>query len=418
MFLSLLPALTVLAFALSAIALVAALPLAKGRHASFFPSREHRGGLAIGAALVALPGVVGGLFLGFGPVGAALAAALLALPVFGWALLAPWWPVRAVVAWAMLVVGSVGLVALAGSRALESAVPLSAVPVAAAASATAVFLLGRLNGPFRRVLGIRAGIRRATPTPILLRPGLRRPALALAVFFAAMGVGGLTGVAPGPGEAAQAAGTGAGPGSSDGSDARPVSAQTTPTPPTSGPFAAGGSGLFPGLTGSGQPWSSEPGMQGAVGSGSSMTSTAGIPTSTSGNDRSTDGSSDGSADPVTGPTPSPLPSSPIGEPTPTPSLPSDPTSKPVETVTETVKTVTKAVQEQVESTTEPVTSTVEKTTEPVKSTVESTTEPVKSTVETVTEPVTSTVEETVKPVQETLDSTTDQVTSSGGSLLP
>lgn len=262
-FASLLPALTLVALGLLVPASVAAVALARGRHSAASSGLDRGGRVAVATSVTAASGGLVAWLLGAGPAVALLTAGLLAAPVVAWAHLAPWWPVRAVVAWSMLVTGVVGLVGLGTARALESTQPWTAVPVAAVGAAATVLLLERLNGPFRRLLGIRAGIRRAVRTPVFLRPVLLRPALAAAVFFTALAAGGLTGVAPGPGGTrTPQAGSGPEPGRGtggraglDAADVSPVSASTATPSETAAasPTSAGGSesGSGGGTAGSG-----------------------------------------------------------------------------------------------------------------------------------------------------------------------
>ena len=363
--------------------------------------------------------------LGAGPA-AVLASVLLAAPVLVWAALTPSWPVRAVVAWAMLVTGSVGLVAIATSRALESSLPWASLPVAAGGSAVVVFALGRLNGPFRRVLGIRAGIRRAVRAPLFLHPALLRPALALGVFFAAMAVGGLTGVAPRPGEGSRpetspgtVPGPSTGPGAVDASDVRPVSADTAP------PFGSArgvGSSLLHDLARSALAGSSSAGTGATARLDSSTAVTgrtdSGAPTPGSGS--STAGSSTADSPTADSPTGSPddtpdqpsatVSSEPAGDPDPT----EVPQNAPVTKVNDTVRDVTEPVNE----VTDPVQDDGQEAVAPVQRVVEETTEPVRAVVEETTEPVQNVVEETAEPVQQVVEETTESVTGATSSLLP
>lgn len=383
---SLLPAVTLVALGLLVPAAVVAMLLARGRHASTSVGGDRGGRVAIAAAVVALCGGTVSWLLGSGVVATVVAALILAVPVAVWAFLAPWWPVRAVVAWAMLVTGTVGTVAMAAAFALQSTEPWTSLPVAASGSAVAVFVLGRLNGPFRRLLGIRAGIRRAVRTPLLLRPTLLRPALAVAVFFAALAAGGLTGVAPRPGDRAtpqsgsgpEPGGPGRGPAALDGADVRAVSAQTA-TPSEAARVAdrlrsEPGSGAEAGTAdGSADP-SSGTGSSDRTGTGGGTAAGAGT-TDGAGGSRTPTASS-GSGD--TGPT--------GGNGTP---------DGPVTQVTDTVADTAETVVDTVEGTTDPVTGGEIDVPEPVGSVVEETVEPVQAvveeTVEQVTDPLASTL---------------------------
>jgi len=371
-FLSLLPVVTVVALGLLVPASVTALLLARGRHASASSGGDRRGRVAVATALVAVAGGAVGVAVGAGPAAVAAASLLLAAPVLAWAVLAPWWPVRAVVAWAMLVTGSVGLVAMATGRALESSLPWTALPVAGVGSAVVVLVLGRVNGPFRRVLGIRAGLHRAVRAPLFLRPAMLRPALTLAVFLAAMAVGGLTGVAPRPGEGnAPEAGPGTpsgasdGPGAVDGSDVRPVSAEAT----TPAEAARGEGSAWPSHAGPAERAGSD-----RPGAGASARHDQATARTDDGRDtrRSTpgSGSSTGTTDHA-----SDQSSTPAGDP-----VSAAPQKDPVTEVRDTTKPATEPVQTVVEDTTKQVTDplqdTVEKTTEPVQTVVEDTTEQV------------------------------------------
>lgn len=336
--------------------------------------------------------------LGAGPA-AVLASVLLAAPVLAWAVLAPWWPVRAVVAWAMLVTGSVGLVAIATSRVLESSLPWASLPVAAVGSAVVVFALGRLNGPFRRVLGIRAGIRRAVRAPLFLRPALLRPALALGVFFAAMAIGGLTGVAPRPGEGSRpetSPGTGpgpsTGPGAVDASDVRPVSADTA-TP--SGSARGVGSSLLYDVARSARAGSSSAGTGAAARLDSSTAVTGGTDSGasppgsgSSTADSSTADSSTGSPDDTPDQPSATVSSEPAGDPDPT----EVPQNAPVTKVNDTVRDVTEPVNE--------------------------VTDPVQDDGREAVAPVQRVVEETTEPVRAVVEETAEQVTGATSSLLP
>lgn len=385
MFESLLPAVTLVALGLLVPAALMAMLLARGRHASTSVGGDRRGRVAIAAATVAVAGGPVAWFLGSGVAATAVAALVLATPVAVWAYLAPWWPVRAVVAWAMLVTGSVGTVGMAAARALESPEPWTAVPVTGAGSAVVVFVLGRLNGPFRRLLGIRAGVRRAVRTPLLLRPALLRPALAVAVFFAALAAGGLTGVAPRPGErGAPEAGSGPDPGEPtrgslpfDDADVRPVSAQTV-TPSESAP--AGGRAVVGQASGSG-------GSGTATGSSAGSTTGSGDGTTTSvervtAGEGSTGGTSDSSGRTATSG------SSRTSDDTDRDGTQSDPTTR----VSETVADTTDAVEDS--------TGTVE------------------DGGGNVLDPVQTVVEDTVDPVQTVVEDTVEQVTDPIGSALP
>lgn len=404
---SLLPALTIVALGLLVPAGVVAMVLARGRHASVSSGGDRGGRVAVAAGLAAAAGGTVAWLLGAGLVVALLTALLLAAPVVLWAYLAPWWPVRAVVAWAMLVTGSVAAVGLAAARALESPNPWTALPVAAVGSTAVVLVLERLNGPFRRLLGIRAGIRRAVRTPVFLRPALLRPALAVAVFFAALAAGGLTGVAPRPGDARtpQAGaepdpgrGTGGGSGTLDADDVRTVSADVT-TPSESAGMATGSSaaGASRGAASGGVRGGSA--TDGAAttagdrdGAGSSVTATR----TASGADSTSGGGTTG------GTSGSTTPSGDSGG--------TGGTDEPVRTVTDTVSSTTETVQK----TTETVVDTVEKTADSLTDGGGAATEPVRS----VVEPVTSVVEDTTEPVTSVVDSTVDQVTDPLESALP
>lgn len=402
MFESLLPAVTLVALGLLVPAAVVAMVLARGRHASASVGGDRGGRVAIAAATVAAVGATVTWLLDGGPVAAATAALLLALPVVVWACLAPWWPVRAVVAWAMLATGAVGTVGIAAARALESSAPWTAVPVAGVGSALVVFVLGRLNGPFRRLLGIRAGIRRAIRTPLLLRPALLRPSLAVAVFFAALAAGGLTGVAPRPGGGrAPEAGSGpdpggsptARPGSLEGSEMRPVSAETTTPSESSG--LVDGTGTAEG-TGSGGSATSADGRNGSAVTRAGDGTAAG----TASDGGSTAGGSDGTAS--AGSSESSDPSGSTGS---SGGTDQDGTqSDPVTQVTDTVETVTQTVGQ----TTDPVLDGAKETTDPATS----------GGGDGPLDPVTSVVEETVDPVTTVVQETVDTVTDPLGSTLP
>ena len=400
MFESLLPAVTLVALGLLVPAGVVAMLLARGRHASASVGGDRRGRIAIAAAAVAAAAGTAAWFLGAGPLAATVASLMLAVPVVVWAYLAPWWPVRAVVTWAMLVTGAVGTVGMVTSRALETSVPWTALPVAAAGAALVVFVLGRLNGPFRKLLGIRAGVRRAVRTPVLLRPALLRPALALAVFFAALAAGGLTGVAPRPGGgSAPQAGSDPEPGRSptsgpralDASDVRPVSADAT-TP--SEAMAPEDRALL-----------SERSRSGGLGSGTGFrTGTVATPTVATRTGDAGDGgaSTTGGGGSAGGTRDNPgatTASAPSGgtDPDQTQSDPANQLEDAVSTVTETVGKTTETVQQSGGGggSLEPLTSVVEETVEPVKSVVEETVQPVESVVEdpvgAVTDPIASTL---------------------------
>lgn len=354
---SLLPGLTVVALGGFVPAFAAALSRARGRHASCSSARDRWGRVAVAATVVAVAGGAAGVVLGAGPASVATAAALLAAPVLVWAALAPWWPVRAVVAWALLVAGSVGMVATAAGRALESSLPWSALPVAGVGSAVVVLALGRVNGAFRSALGIRDGVHRAVRGPVLLRPALLRPALTLAVFLAAMGVGGLTGVGPGPGEEdrPEASPPGTGPGTRDaadgsvvhGSQVRTVSADTAP-----GSGSAGGDGAaLPGearRAGSGGTGTTATGSTDGPGPTSGSDEGPGAATPGSGTSRGggPTGTADGSSDPTSSGS-----TEPGGDPDPVVVPPDEPVTETVEQVTEPVMTV---VEETLEQVTEPI----------------------------------------------------------------
>lgn len=402
MFESLLPALTLVALGLLVPAGVVAMVLARGRHASVSSGGDRGGRVAVAAGLAATAGGTVAWVLGAGLVVALLTSLLLAVPVVLWAYLAPWWPVRAVVAWAMLVTGSIGAVGLATARALESPNPWTALPVAAVGAAVTVLVLERLNGPFRRLLGIRAGIRRAVRTPVFLRPVLLRPALALAVFFAALAAGGLTGVAPRPGDArTPQAGAGPEPGRGtaggsralDADDVRTVSADVT-TPSESAGMVTG---------------SSAAGAAGSAASGGARggSVTDGGATPAAARDRadtttSRTGTSSDAGTATGGTSGSTTPTGDAGG--------TGGTDDPVRTVTDTVSSTTETVQK----TTETVVETVEETADTVTDGGSTATEPVRSTVE----PVTSVVEDTTEPVSSVVDSTVDQVTDPLESALP
>lgn len=439
MFESHLLAVTLVALGLLVPSSVLAMVLARGRHASASIGGDRRARVAVAAAFAATAGGSAGWLLGSGPAASVAAALALAVPVLVWAFLAPWWPVRAVVAWAMLVTGSVGSVALGTARALESPAPWSAPLVAAAGSAVVVLALGHLNGPFRRMLGIRAGIRRAVRTPLFLRPALLRPALALAVFFAALVAGGLTGVAPLPGEASTPeAGFGpdpgrgltSGPTALGDSDVRRVSAETTRPAEATGDElspAAGGAlaalaGSDSGATGTGA-WGgasagatgTSGGPVGGTGPGTGTGTGTGGAWAGSTSSGATRSSGAGITEGTTG-SGSPAPTGGGGQ----GGTQDDPVQQVADTVADVVDTV--------EQTADPVTGGGAGgggadgggdggggggggVLEPVQSTVEETVEPVQAVVEeTVVEPVQAVVEETVEPVQTAVEDTLEQVT--------
>lgn len=364
---SLLHALTLVALGLLVPSAGVAMLLARGRHASHSAGADRSGRVAVAAAAAAAAGGTAAWFLGSGPAAIGLAAVLLGVPVVVWAFLAPWWPVRAVVAWAMLVTGSVGAVGLAAARALESAEPWTAVPVTAFGAGLLVLVLERLNGPFRRMLGIRAGIRRAVRTPVYLRPALLRPGLALAVFFAALAAGGLTGVAPRPGDGRYPSiGAGPAPGRGDGAaaeldgaDVRPVSAESATPAEAAAALGASQDGFGTGAAGRGTDGLS---LAAATRNGTD----AGTRTRTS----STGGGEEDGGPVANAPVPD-------GGDT------GDTVDNAVRHVNDTVETVRKKVEETTGPIPtgggqEPTGSTVEQTVEPVRSVVEQTVEPVVS----------------------------------------
>ncbi len=397
-FVSLLPLVLAVAVGLAVPAFLVALLLARGRHASASSGGDRRGRVVAAAALVAGASGAVGMFLGAGPAEVAAASLFLTAPVLLWAVLAPWWPVRAVVAWAMFVTASVGVVATATARALESSMPWTALPTAGVGSALAVLVLGRLSGPFRRVLGIRAGVRRAVRTPLLVRPAFLRPAMALAVFCAALAVSGLTDEgrrpeagsksdgSPGAGMGSGARGTvdrtdarlvSADAGSLDGSARAATSAASTDRVQAAGPAWLDGQPAPTGVT--------------AVRSGDTVNGSATAGTGTS--------PTDGSMEPAD-PTWSPTPSDPVD------GLPGEPATG---EVADTVEQVAEPVQDVVEETTEPVQDVVEETAGPVQEVVEETAGPVQDVVEETAGPVQDVVEETTEPVQDVVEETTGPV---------
>lgn len=382
---SLLPALTLVALGLLAPASLAAVALARGRHASVSSGLDRGGRVAVAATLAASAGGTTAWLVGAGPVAALGAGLLLAAPIIVWAYLAPWWPVRAVVAWTMLVTGAVGLVGLAAALALESSEPWTAVPVAGAGAGAVVVVLERINGPFRRLLGIRAGVRRAVRTPLFLRPVLLRPALAVAVFFAALAAGGLTGVAPGPGGTrVPQAGAGPEPGRGpagraglDASDVSPVSASTATPAETAGgrSTTSGGAG-------------DEAGEGAGSGSGTAATST-GTTTPTAGG---VTGRGPGSGPDADGSGSGPPGGGGAG------GTGDDPVAQVEDTVEDTVRTVVDTAGDVTGDETSDGGAL-----EPVQDAVEDTVGP---------------VEDVVAPVESTVEDTVDQITDPIGFALP